>query len=174
MNKNERFFIGTVLLVIFVIITFDIYTDSQEGASWGHLMTEGATALAAIAGIFYLVRGSYSLKHDLQNEIKKSSQLKSESEKWRIAANKYIEGLSEAIDRQLTDWQLSVSEKEVALLLLKGLSLKEIAKIRNTAEKTTRTQSIAIYSKTGLSGRSELAAFFLEDLFSPSNIKIKT
>ena len=52
-------------------------------------------------------------------------------------------------------------------LLLKGLSLKEIADIRHTTEKTARAQSGSIYAKSGLSGRSELAAFFLEDLLVP-------
>lgn len=44
-----------------------------------------------------------------------------------------------------------------------------IAQLRNTAEKTVRSQSVAIYSKSGLAGRSELAAFFLEDLLGPQN-----
>jgi len=47
------------------------------------------------------------------------------------------------------------------------MSLKEIAEIRNTAEKTARVQSMAVYSKSGLGGRSELSAFFLEDLLVP-------
>jgi DNA-binding NarL/FixJ family response regulator len=56
----------------------------------------------------------------------------------------------------------------VAFLLLKGLSLKEVAGVRNTSEKTARVQSMAVYAKAGISGRSELAAFFLEDLLPPS------
>ncbi len=71
------------------------------------------------------------------------------------------------IDRQLTKWGLTASEKEIALLLLKGLSLKEIASIRETSERTVRTQSLAIYQKAGINGRAELAAFFLEDLLVP-------
>jgi len=52
-------------------------------------------------------------------------------------------------------------------LLLKGLTNKEIAGVRNTSVPTVRSQTNAIYSKSGLSGRSELAAFFLEDLLLP-------
>ena len=74
-----------------------------------------------------------------------------------------------AIDEQLDKWGLTSAEKEVAFLLLKGLSSKEIAHIRNTAEKTARVQSMAIYSKSGLANRSELSAFFLEDLLVPPN-----
>lgn len=52
----------------------------------------------------------------------------------------------------------------MAFLLLKGMSLKELAELRGTSEKTARAQSMSIYAKAGLSGRSELSAFFLEDL----------
>lgn len=44
------------------------------------------------------------------------------------------------------------------------MSLKDVAAIRGTSEKTARAQSMAVYAKAGLSGRSELSAFFLEDL----------
>lgn len=133
-------------------------------------MAEGTAAFVALFGVFYLVRGSYILKRSLRREVEKSAQIESESRKWQNTAKMYIDGLSEAIDVQLTSWKLTSSEKEIAFLLLKGLSLKEIAEIRNTAERTARTQSISIYSKTGLRGRSALAAFFLEDLLSPSRL----
>jgi DNA-binding CsgD family transcriptional regulator len=76
-------------------------------------------------------------------------------------------GLSEAVAAQLQRWGLTTSEKEVALLLLKGLSHREIATLRGTGEPTVRQQSRALYRKAGLSGRHELAAFFLEDLMLP-------
>ena len=78
-----------------------------------------------------------------------------------------MEGLSVEIDNQLNRWDLTEAEKAVAFLLVKGLSIKEIASVRNTSVKTVRTQTNAIYSKSGLSGRSELSAFFLEDLLLP-------
>jgi DNA-binding NarL/FixJ family response regulator len=55
----------------------------------------------------------------------------------------------------------------VASLLLKGLSHKEIAEVRRVSEATARQQARAVYKKAGLSGRNELAAFFLEDLLLP-------
>ena len=82
-------------------------------------------------------------------------------------ARKQVEGLARSIDRQLDHWKLSAAEKEIAFLLLKGLSLKAIADLRGTGEKTVRAQSAAIYAKAGLAGRSELSAFFLEDLLVP-------
>lgn len=55
----------------------------------------------------------------------------------------------------------------MALLLLKGLSHKEVAAIRATSERTVREQARSLYAKAGLTGRAALSAFFLEDLIAP-------
>jgi DNA-binding NarL/FixJ family response regulator len=78
-----------------------------------------------------------------------------------------LQGLGEAIDRQFQRWGLTEAESEVALLQLKGLRHKEIAELRHTSERTVRQQALAVYRKSGLSGRSDLAAFFLEDVLLP-------
>ena len=74
----------------------------------------------------------------------------------------------EAIQAQLLDWQLTKSEQEVALLLLKGLSFKEIAAVRQTQEKTVRQQATSIYGKASLKGRHEFSAYFFEDFLGAS------
>jgi DNA-binding CsgD family transcriptional regulator len=63
---------------------------------------------------------------------------------------------------------LTAAEREVGLLILKGLSYKEIAIIRNVSEKTVRLQAHTLYRKAKLSGRAALSAYFLEDLLLPS------
>jgi DNA-binding CsgD family transcriptional regulator len=82
---------------------------------------------------------------------------------WRDETRALLKGLGEAIDRQFLTWKLTEAEREVGLLLLKGLSLKEIAAVRVTSERTIRAQTRSIYAKAGLSGRAALSAFFLED-----------
>lgn len=167
MTRHERIVIITVLAIMAVMVGFDLFTDSQEGVELWHVLVEGGAGLTALFGIFYFMKDSFNLKHKLTDSLNENVKLKQEASNWKTEAQKYIEGLSQSIDQQLTKWNLTAAEKEVALLLLKGLSLKEIADIRSTTEKTARVQSIAIYSKSGLSGRSELAAFFLEDLLQP-------
>lgn len=168
MNNKERGIITAILIGTALIIAVDIIDDFQEGVTWWHLFAEGSVAIAAAIGVFYLMRGTFRLRHSLDEERVVSAQLKSEAEEWRSESKRYLQGLSIAIEAQLSEWHLTNSEIEVAFLLLKGLSLKEIAKTRNTSERTARAQSISIYSKSGLSGRSELAAFFLEDLLPPA------
>jgi len=50
-------------------------------------------------------------------------------------------------------WKLTDAEREVGLLILKGLSLKEIAAVRVTSERTIHAQAQSIDAKAGLSGR---------------------
>ena len=69
-----------------------------------------------------------------------------------------------AIDSQFDEWRLTPTEKEIALLLVKGLSNYEIAKVRGKSEKTVRHQSSAVYEKANVQGRHELAALFFEEL----------
>jgi DNA-binding CsgD family transcriptional regulator len=171
LNQKERLVIAFVLAVIVVMVAFDLFTDSREGVAIWHLLVEGTIAAVALFGVFYVRRGSVELKHRLEREITDFNHFKKEAELWKVESRKYLDGLSIAIDQQLSKWKLTAAEKEVAFLLLKGMSLKEIADVRNTAEKTARVQSMAIYSKSGLSGRSELSAFFLEDLLVPPDIE---
>ncbi len=70
------------------------------------------------------------------------------------------------IERKFDDWQLSASEKEIALLLIKGMSNQEIADIRDTRPGTVKSQSSAVYQKAGVRNRQELAAYFVEDLLA--------
>jgi DNA-binding CsgD family transcriptional regulator len=123
----------------------------------------------SLFGAYILLKGVFVLKSSLLKERAFSAKLLKESTQWKENSKKYIEGLSHSIDEQLDHWGLTKSEKEIAFLLIKGFSLKEIAEFRQTTEKTTRGQATSIYAKSGLTGRSQLSAFFLEDLLVPNN-----
>lgn len=174
LSKNERRLLTTILISIVFFIASDIYNDSIEGVKGSHLFLELIIACSAAVGFFVLMKNSFSKSSQLMRTQALIVEREMEIERWKLESQKHIQGLSIAIDTQLARWSLTPSEKEVALLLLKGLSLKEIAEIRNTAEKTVRTQSVSIYSKSGLAGRSELSAFFLEDLMLPQEFKSAT
>ncbi len=91
-----------------------------------------------------------------------------EDKKWQEKAASLIEGLAREADRQMQIWSLTPVEKEIAFLLIKGFTTKEIAELRGNSERTIRQHAQSIYAKANLKGRAELAAFFLEDLLAPS------
>lgn len=169
MRNNERWIIAAILFVIAVLASFDIYNDYFEGVALWHISIEAIVAIIALIGVFYLIKGRFKLQQHLKQERQVSGELQAEAQKWKQASQKYVKGLSVEIENQLDCWDLTEAEKEVSFLLLKGLSNKEIAEVRETSTQTVRSQTNAIYSKSGLSGRSELSAFFLEDLLPPQN-----
>lgn len=164
MQTNERWVLLLTLLLIVLVVAVDLITDTSQGVILWHILVEGSAGVLALVGILYLLHQQFQLKGALQTERQLSAAWQQESEQWRTQSKAYLAGLSVMIDQQLHAWGLTPSEREVAFFLLKGMSLKEIASLRNTSEKTARVQSTAIYAKSGLNGRSALSAFFLEDL----------
>ena len=80
-----------------------------------------------------------------------------------------LAGIHAQIDAEFDNWQLSSAERDIALLMLKGLRFKDIAEARGTSERTVRQQAQMVYRKSGLKGRSDLAAFFIEDFMQSIN-----
>ena len=87
-----------------------------------------------------------------------------DGERWRKASAAHVDGLSQAIAGQFRHWGLTEAEADVAGLILKGLSHKEVATLRQCSEVTVRQHATVIYRKSGLTNRAQLTAFFLEDL----------
>jgi DNA-binding CsgD family transcriptional regulator len=166
MSKDSVFMV-VFLGIISLISGLDIFFDLQEGASLGHIGTEGIILFVALCGVFWIVRENLNIKRtnkDLHQNLEQSRQ---DTVLWRGEAEKYLKGLGEAIDKQMSHWKFTPAEKEVGLLMLKGFSFKEVAEFRETSERTARQQSLDIYRKSGMAGRAEFSAFFLVDLLLP-------
>lgn len=168
------------LLVAFVAIVavagFDLASDLDSGSSFRHVAVEGGLILLGLIGAIAVgqrmlaqAKDALRLTAEAEELSERLSASTAEAAHWRKEARDLMAGLSQAIDHQFDRWELSPAEKEVGLLLLKGLSHKEVAAVRNVTEATARQQARAIYRKSNLSGRHDLAAFFLEDLMLPSS-----
>jgi DNA-binding CsgD family transcriptional regulator len=59
-------------------------------------------------------------------------------------------------------WRLTGAEQDVALFVVKGLTISEIAQIRGSSEATVKSHLNAIYRKSGSAGRSDLLATVLD------------
>ncbi len=155
--------------LIFILIALDVLSDYAEGIDWAHIAVELSVLLTAVAGLSLLGRAYYqNTQHNLQNLQSDLSTAQEEANRWRDESRDLIQGLSVEIQKQFFRWQLTQAESEIGLLILKGFSHQEIADIRNASERTVREQARALYRKAGLSGRSALSAFFLEDLLLPN------
>lgn len=166
---KERIIILVVLVTITFLTLLDVYEDLEEGTTITHVSAEFLIIASTVLGSAYMwlkiARSWQKEKAEMVSEILVKSQ---DLIKWRQKASVFTQGLASAIDEQLSDWGLSSAERDIAVLIIKGLSIKEIAEGRKTSESTVRQQAATIYKKSGLEGRAQLSAFFLEDLFIPT------
>ena len=149
MTKNERLVISAILVFVAVLTFIDIFNDYLEGVAFWHISVETIVGLTALAGVYYLIKSHFTMQRTLEKEKRFSNELNIEAQKWKRVSKAYVDGLSVEINKQLDKWELTNAEKRVAFLLLKGLSIKEIADLRKTSEKTVRTQANSIYFKSG-------------------------
>ncbi len=162
--RETYFAIGCICITL-ALIGADLFLEAQEeGLHTGSVLLEAGIASFSFVGVMVLLyrlvkeRTAHS---ELKKELQKNS---SDLAEWKHRIDSISKGIAEAIDQQLNQWSLSPSEKDVAMLLIKGLGIREIAELRKVKDKTIRTQASSIYKKSNLANRSELAAFFLDDL----------
>ncbi|WJV24459.1 MULTISPECIES: helix-turn-helix transcriptional regulator [Pseudomonas] len=124
------------------------------------LFTEAISLSVLIFMLTAIIRKQHNLLQNLDNHEQRL-------EISDIALNPPSTDLSTHIQNQFESWRLTPSEKEIALLLIKGLSLEEIATVRKTSSKTVRQHAVNIYAKAEIEGRHQLAAYFIEDLLTP-------
>ncbi len=151
---NVRRFLPTIVLASATLFfAYDIVADLlDDSESPFHILIEALVFVAVSMALFAELVRVRHLRREVHRERDKTARLSGE--------------LLEVMIRRFSGWGLSPSESDVALLLIKGLSMKEISVARQVKEKTVRQQATAIYAKSGYAGRHELAAHFIEDLMS--------
>jgi DNA-binding CsgD family transcriptional regulator len=165
-------------LVLFVVIatlmSIDLTIEFRRGEPIALQTFELLIFTSALAGIAFHWwqmlserQRSIALGHELAAARDEARKWSEDAARWNREAQNLLQGLGAAIDRQFDRWSLTPAEREVALLQLKGLRHRDIAELRRTSERTVRQQALNVYRKSGLNGRSDLAAFFLEDLLLP-------
>jgi len=156
-----------LILIIFLIIMslnfIDVLTDISLGIPSWHIFSEMFIVIVSGVGALFLMKEIRAKRVDIsilkQALLISDDKFKNVSDEMKEARHEY----SAVIHSQFKQWSLTPSEQNVAMLLLKGLSFKEISGVRNTKEKTVRQQASVIYSKANVEGRHEFAAWFLED-----------
>lgn len=137
------FFVGDILLSVLGIPVPPMSWRAQE------IMQIGAAAGLVIG----VVLGALHLRASLIRTRQAEQAL-------RVASGAFMELVEERFDA----WALTPAERDVALFALKGMSLAEIATLRETSEGTVKAQTNAIYRKAGVRGRTQLLSLFVDEL----------
>ncbi len=110
-----------------------------------------------IAGVLILsvVFTGYQLRNMFSKQKRMEDQL-------MVASGAF----AELLEKHFDEWALTPSEKDVALLAIKGFSIADMARLRETQQGTIKTQCNAIYRKANVSGRPQLLSLFIEELMA--------
>lgn len=166
LNKSIK--LSLFFFSLLIMAGFDIWFDFQHGLPIRYLLFETFIFFICLVGFnFYLSKflkdhnEQKSLIHSLKSQINERDSHLSKLNKKVLS---YKVAFANETDDTFKKWKLTKAESEIAGLLLKGLSLKEIATIRASNENTVRSQCTSIYRKSKLSNRSQLSSYFLDNL----------
>jgi DNA-binding CsgD family transcriptional regulator len=163
-----RWIVTALLGTIALGGAIDLVLDEPSTIWSFHVLFEVTMLALSLSAVAYLWLGWRDTGRKLSHTREELDARGAERDAWRARAEKVLRGLGEEIDVQLRDWGLTPVERDTALLILKGFGHKEIATLQGKSDRTVRQHAATIYRKSGLSGRAELSAFFLEDLLLPT------
>ncbi|MCF8058419.1 MAG: helix-turn-helix transcriptional regulator [Bacteriovoracaceae bacterium] len=168
--KSDKVFLLSSLFLIFVgcLSVVDVYMDKNDQLATVHLVGEFILIFISFSGSAFFIYHATVNKEKAKSLRSEVHDLKLKNVHYLQQIQSYKKGLSDAIDEEFNRWALTPSEKEVGIMLIKGLGYSEIANARAISERTARSQGSSILMKSGLKNKSELIAYFLEDLLYPN------
>ena len=153
--KTDRPTLIIILVVAQVlcaaVFLADVVTDVGElqGSLWP-LLPEALASVALFIGIGVEI---VYLKQLLQRKASLESSVK-------LASS----SLQTVIESHFDVWNLTPAERDVAALMVKGLSISEIAGVRGSAEGTVKAHLNAIYRKSDARNRAEVLSHIMDTL----------
>ncbi|MCY6382728.1 helix-turn-helix transcriptional regulator [Hoeflea prorocentri] len=166
-SPHWRAVFAAFVLIIFCISAFEIISEFAAGETLGSMADDVfrfVLSLIVLTVFSFEYRAQHRALGNLQNQLDKArGRLAQLDPRSQYLASQY----RAVMQKQFDAWRLTGSEQEVVIMLLKGLSFREIAELRETREKTVRQQASSVYRKAGVASRNELAAWFFEDMLDP-------
>jgi len=132
-----------------IVFVNSVLSDAFEdvGFDW-HQISAMLALIALLAGVvfeaFYLI-ALLQRKASLERSVGMASA-----------------ALQDVIESHFTEWNLTASERDVATLMVKGLSIAEIAQIRGSAEGTVKAHLNSIYRKSKARNRAEVLSNIMD------------
>lgn len=150
------------------LVVFDIIFDFSHGMQIKHLIVEVIVLFMALIGLNYFIsinsKASKKKARELAQLSSDLGQQKAEVTELKNQVKSYKNEIRSDIQTTFKKWKLTQAERDVSVLLLKGMALKEIAEIRKSNERTVRAQCSSVYKKSKLKGRSQFSSYFLDGI----------
>jgi DNA-binding CsgD family transcriptional regulator len=164
---KEKLTITYFLIGIFLLVVLKISLNILTGANIFNIFFDLVLELAILGLVIMMVNFVWKyfrdeeqtreiIRHDLEATKKIAQAFEKKSQG-------LVKEFQSYVHHEFNQWQLSQSEKEISLLILEGLSSKDMSQKRFTSERTIRNQCAAIYQKSKLAGKNDFCAYFLKE-----------
>jgi DNA-binding CsgD family transcriptional regulator len=144
----------TICAAFFLWDVVEDFLEAGTEISHLHLLLELLATLGLVAAIVFelnylmgLLQRQQRLEHDIS-----------------LAAT----AMHEIIISKFDEWCLTPTEQDVGMLLVKGFTIAEIAKIRGSAQGTIKAHLNAIYKKSDAHSRAEVLSLLIDPLLTDS------
>jgi DNA-binding CsgD family transcriptional regulator len=146
-----------VLAMCIAFFAWDIFADVREAGGSAALRPTEILHLSvevlSLAGLAFVIAVLHAyIRH-----------LRSRAEELRHTVALLRGDLGGVLARRFEDWRLTAAERDVAVMILKGAGVAEIAAARGTAPGTVKAQTTAVFRKIGVGSRAELMSVFLDE-----------
>ncbi len=164
---NEWFNIEVMFkagIAIYVISAFAFVIELAGEITGYYLFSASWTVheITAIITLFGFIIGGVMIWQSHRLFLRRHREIE---RNLRMAQGEFFRMLELQFDR----WGLSAAERDVALLTVKGLSVAEISRIRETSEGTIKSQNNSIYKKAKVKSRTQLLGVLIEELLIEEN-----
>lgn len=109
----------------------------------------------------------FQLFHKLRSASIEMEQAQDQIQQYKVK-NKLLnnpeKGYSQLMNAEFEKWKFTLSEIEIAILILRGFSNQQIASVRDKSLRTIENQTFAIYQKSGMRGKLEFISYFISPL----------
>ncbi len=157
-GRLERLTLALSILQIVCGIGFaiDLAQEFPDPRNWTHLSFEAAVHLGSELVIMGLLFTAFAVARYAQRLLRLQRDVKAQ----------HLDALRGDFDvilqARFDAWGLTLAQRDVALLCLRGLRNSEIAQMRGTAEGTIKAHLSAVFRAAGVTTRNELLGLFME------------
>jgi hypothetical protein len=157
---------ASVALVAGVLV-LDLVGDLAGGELGLHDLGEALGIIVAMTGLLLMWRMVDRSRAEARQLRAVLDGDRADLERCRRHAAGLRCGVDAYVHRQLDALDLSPGEREIAVLLLRRLSLEAIAEARRVSFSKVHEQAVVVYRKAGVDGPAELAARLVEGILLP-------
>lgn len=164
LERNRLIALGLACFAL--LLTLEWITEGED-IELADFMIDALALLLLVAtsvAAALLAVGAREQRQERQALVEDLEKAKADGAQWRARAEDQLDQFRRAIGEQFEEWEATDAERDIGQLILRGLSHKEIARLRHTSEATVRQQAQALYRKANLPNKGAFSAYFLDDV----------